>query len=158
MIDLENLVTIVNFIVDVYAPFWFQIHLNPRLPSGPANILFARDLLLGHENEELFHHILPYFQSHALTWLSPKNLCVSVYSESPPMPIEDVRKIRTMHVDVEDLLWSSRPLKAFFTIESQCAPCISHGNYNYWNSVDNHNRSCERLIGVMKDIIGKGKI
>ena len=38
MIDLENLVTIVNFIVDVYAPFWFQIHLNPRLPSGPANI------------------------------------------------------------------------------------------------------------------------
>lgn len=114
MIDLENLVTIVNFIVDVYAPFWFQIHLNPRLPSGPANILFARDLLLGHENEELFHHILPYFQSHALTWLSPKNVCVSVCSESPPMPIEDVRKIRTMHVDVEDLLWSSRPLRAFF--------------------------------------------
>lgn len=24
--------------------------------------------------------------------------------------------------------------------------------------MDNHNRSCERLIGVMKDIIGKGKI
>ena len=156
MINLDSLVTIVNFIVNVYAPFWFQIHLNPRLPCGPDNSLFARDLLLGHEDEEMFQHVLPYFQSHALTWLCPQNVCISVYSEYQSMMFEGFEPytlmLKTFCGPADHLC------KAFFIIESQFAPYISHGDNKYWNSVDNHNRSCEQLIGVMKDINGNRKV
>ena len=75
-----------------------------------------------------------------------------------PMTLDEVSRVRTRQVDAQRNLSRMKPLKAYFTIEGQCAPCLSIGNEDHWNSVDNHNRTCERHIGLMKDIISKGKI
>ena len=41
-----KLMRIVAFIISVYVPMFFRIHLNPRAPEGLTNImLFLRDLL-----------------------------------------------------------------------------------------------------------------
>ena len=40
-----NLLRIVFYIVTVYVPMFLRIHLNPRVPEGPTNMLFQRDLL-----------------------------------------------------------------------------------------------------------------
>ena len=62
-----------------------------------------------------------------------------------------------MSVDTKELLLNGRPLQPFFSIESQCAPCVSKGTSDFWLSIDNHNRSCERFIGIMKDIVQNRK-
>ena len=82
--DKEKLVWIVSFIVDVYTPFWFSIHLNPRCPDGPKNILFARDLLLAHHDQDLVSFLMPYFLTHAATWMSPKNVACLFIPLQPP--------------------------------------------------------------------------
>ena len=153
------LVKICSFIVDVYTPFWMVVIVRPRCPDGPGNILFANRLLTKHGNQDIITHVKLYFDKHALTWLSPKNVALSCYSRhEPPMTPDEVSRVCTRQVDAQRNLSRMKPLKAYFTIESQCAPCLSIGNEDHWNSVDNHNRTCERHIGLMKDIISKGKI
>jgi len=63
-----------------------------------------------------------------------------------------------MQVNAQDSLNKQKALKSFFTIESQCVPCLSIGSSDFWNSADNHNRTCKRYIGLMKDIIDKRKV
>ena len=48
-------------------------------------------------------------------------------------------------------------LKQFFTKKSREAPCISitHVKPTFWKSIENHNRSTERRIGRLKELINK---
>ena len=50
------------------------------------------------------------------------------------MQIEDVSKISTPSVDTKRLLWSNRPLPAFFGITSQCSPCLSLAQPKDWKA------------------------
>ena len=45
----SKLLRIVAFILSVHVPMFFLIHLNPRAPKGPANMVFLGDLLLDFE-------------------------------------------------------------------------------------------------------------
>ena len=47
-------------------------------------------------------------------------------------------------------------LEAFF-YQSGEAPCISasHLNLAFWRLIENHNRSCEKRIGFLKEIMNK---
>ena len=71
---------------------------------------------------------------HAETWLSPKTVALSCLTEKIPMQIEDVSKISTPSVDTKRLLWSNRPLPAFFGITSQCSPCLSLAQPKDWKA------------------------
>ena len=48
-------------------------------------------------------------------------------------------------------------LTHFFTRQSKEIPCISASNLNpsFWRATDCHNRSTERRIGILKEIINK---
>ena len=96
------------------------------------------------------------FLNHGEKWMSPTNVAVAVHQEVPPILQEDVRQIRVLSVETRQLCWSNRSIKSFFTVESACAPCVSHGDSAYWRSLDNHNRSCERYIGKMGLVFKNG--
>ena len=99
-----------------------------------------------------------YFVPHASKWLSPVNVALNVYAETPPYGVEavsfsesfpDFLEIRTLLNDPK------KSLRHFFTKQSQEAPCISasHLNPSSWRAIDYHNRSTERRIGILKKII-----
>lgn len=106
----------------------------------------------------VFYHI---YQNHSKTWVSGNNLCVSVFSGRPPYDAADMRcpeQDLPESVDIDDLLWSNKPLKKFFTSHQKHAPCLSVGDEKYWRSVHNHNQSCERNIGWLRHAFVDGRI
>ena len=52
-VQKEKLLRIVSYIVSVYVPMLLHIHLNPRAPEGPTNMLFLRDLLDFQQKDEI---------------------------------------------------------------------------------------------------------
>jgi len=54
------------------------------------------------------------------------------------------------------LLWSNRPLSAFFYATSASSPCLTTGSRDDWEAFMN-NISCERLIGRVKETINDKK-
>ena len=51
---------------------FFLIHLNPRVPEGPANMLFFRDLLLEVKYQDLAVTAQKnVFIKHFVTWINP---------------------------------------------------------------------------------------
>ena len=149
----EKLRMIVSFIVNVYVPVFIKINLHPKITQGPEVVLFTRDLLKGFGVPETVKDI---FLHHAEQWLSPMNVSVVVHQENPPLSIEDIKKVRVTSVNTRELCWSNRKVRSFFTVESAFAPCISIGSSDFWRSIDNHNRSCERYIGKMALVLKKG--
>ena len=111
-INDEDLDRITSFIVNVYVPMFVRIHLKPKAFDGPSNMLYARDRLLDFAliDTDMAHHIRPYLEKHAITWLSPKNVAISCYADNPPFDCNSIKNIRTLSVDVKDLLWRKRPL------------------------------------------------
>lgn len=149
----EKLQAIVSFILNVYVPIFVQTNLYPRIPNGPDNVIFARDLMMSFGVPDTVKNI---FLNHAEQWLSPVNAAVVVHQETPPISLEDLKKIRVMSVKTRDLCWSSKKIKSFLTIESALAPCVSVGSGEFWRSVDNNNRTCERYIGKMGLVFKNG--
>ena len=148
-----TLLKIIKFIVNVYVPSFVQINLNPSVPFGPENVLVIRDLMKDHGVPEKVKII---FLDHAEKWLSPVNTAVIVHQESPPVSLEDVKRIRVLSTNTRELCWSRKPVQSFLTVESACAPCISHGSATFWQRMDNHNRTCERYIGKMGLVLKSG--
>ena len=59
------------------------------------------------------------------------------------------------------MLWSSRyKLCSFVTADAATAPCLGENSPDkvLWNVTMNSNRSCERYVGRVKNIIEKGQI
>lgn len=155
-LDVEQktaLTAIVNFIVNVYVPIFVQINLHPHVPDGPGIVLLSRDLMMKHGVPDRVKNI---FLDHAVTWMSPVNVAVEVHKKDPSILLQDVKNIRKLAVDTRKLCWSKKPIKHFFTVESACAPCISHGSTEFWQNVENHNRTSERYIGKMGDVFKNG--
>ena len=145
--------SIVHFILNVYAPVFMKTNLTPRLPDGPDIILLTRDLMKDFGVPDRVKNI---FLDHAVTWMSPTNVAVVVHKESPPILANDVRSVRVLTVNTRQLCWGKKGIRAFFTVESGCAPCMSTGDSHYWRSMDNHNRVCERYIGKMGLVFKEG--
>ena len=155
MTDVQktNLLRIVSYIVSVYVPMFLRIHLNPRVPEGLTNMMFLRDLLLDYcEKDEILvdQSLKKVFIKHFTSWMNPVNVALNVYSKNPAYQakhLEDPHQNLSDEVDIQQLAWKRVPLKTYFTSRSKVAPCLLVPNKNFWNSVDNHNRSCERFIG-----------
>jgi len=160
-----KLVRIVSYIISVYVPSFLMIHLKPRAPEGPYLTLFQRDLLLAYSelDPSVANLVLKYFLDHASEWLTSKNVALSVHAEVAPYTAEAVKTHQSLpdHVDIRRLLQKKNTtLKDFFTKSSKFAPCISAGHVSpaFWQSIDNHNRSTERLIGKLKNVIQDSKV
>ena len=59
------------------------------------------------------------------------NVAVCVHQEVPKSLPEDIKMIRVLSFDTRKLCWSNKPLKYFFTVKNDCAPCISVGTSQY---------------------------
>ena len=135
------------------------MHLKPSTAEGPRITLFQRDLLLAYReiDSELTDAVLNYFYKHAVQWMSPVNVALSVFAEVSPYSIQAVK---TSHypdsVDARKLLQGRKAgLRDFFTSESKTAPCIvcSEVPVAHWKNIKNNNIATERLIGKLKDVV-----
>ena len=74
-----------------------------------------------------------------------------LHDENPPDI--DLQRIAVRNPDIGYLLWSNRPISAFFGPESAASPFLNVGSKEVWKSFRNSNLSCERLIGYIKNCI-----
>jgi len=81
------------------------------------------------------------------------------------MAIDAVKNFATssegsQNVNINALLCDrSTRLKQFFTSDSKNAPCVSYAvDTRFWKSVDNNNRSTERRIGELRDILQERRV
>ena len=95
-----------------------------------AFTLFQRDILLAYRDidTEIADVALKYFLKRATCWLSPKNVALSVYGETPLYSVEAVKVCMLPDtVDIKSHLKDrTTRLKHFFTTRSKKAPCISY--------------------------------
>lgn len=160
----SNLISIASYVLSVYAPMFFRIHLNPRAPEGPANMIFLRDLLLDlmprHKN--LVENVVkPIFLKHFIAWMNPTNVALNTHAKQPAFHIkhlQDIHQILPVETDTRIHGWRRTPLRSFYTSSSKEAPCVKLGNKCFWTCIDNHNRTCERYIGRMSQCLLGGKI
>ena len=156
-VQISRLQRMVSFIVCVYLPAFFAIHLKSSAAEGPSVVLFTKDLLLAYKEVDLpvFEAIWKHFVQHASQWLSPKNIALSVHAEVPPYTVDAVKeKAFPKHVDIRRALLKRKQLQDFITEESKFSPCIACFLFPmFWKSTDNNNRSTEQFIGRLKLIV-----
>jgi len=142
---------IVQFIVDVYVPSFFQIYLHPSAVEGPSVVLKIRNFM---KACEVSCPAKKCFITHGAKWLNPTTAALGALDENI-----DVSKVSTTTTpDTKALLWSHRPLTAFFDATSAASPCLTTGSLEDWKAFRNNNMSCERLIGQVKETINKKKV
>ena len=130
-------------------PSFLLIHLKPPAAESPRITLFPRDLSVAYrESDSELAGVLKYFYEHAVQWMSPVNVALSVFAEVSPYSIEAVK---TSHypdsVDARKLLQGRKAgLRDFFTSESKTAPCIVcfEVPVAHWKCIENNNRATER--------------
>ena len=108
-------------------PSFLLIHLNSLEAEGPRITLFQRDLLLAYPkiDSKLSDVVLKYFYEHAVQWMSPVNIALSVFAEVSPY----FQNLLTSHypdfVDARKLLQGQKAgLRDFLASESRTASCI----------------------------------
>ena len=148
--QMTSLKSIIGFIVNIYVPVFVKTNLAPTVPDAPSIILLTRDLM---KDFGVPDSVKQCFLEHAQHWMSPVNAAVCVHQEAPAILKEDLKKIRVLSVNTRELCWSNKPVKSFLTVESVRAPCITRGSSPYWRSLENHNRSTERYIDKMSNVI-----
>ena len=78
-----------------------MIHLNTKASEGPRLTLFQQNFLLAHEVIDP-----SYFIQHALSWLSPRIVALSLCSENPSFITQALTPLSSLpeEVSVENLL------------------------------------------------------
>ena len=134
---------IVQFILDVYAPAFCNIFQHPSAVSGPKIVLDIRNMMKA--SGEVSLPAKSCFLRHAVSWMNPKVVGLSLLDENPPI-VDLSRLANYTEPDTLDLLWSNCPLASFFSSASATSPCLTLGTPEDWKSFRNNNMSCERLI------------
>ena len=145
---------IASFIVSVFVPMSFLIHLNPRTTEGPDKMLFLRDVVLDYKriNDELVEVIRKMFLKHFHAWMNPTNVALNIQFKILAYKIDHLKnpdQSLPESVDIEALALKRIPMKSFYSKASKQAPSVHAGNITFWNSVDNHNRNGEQFIVKM---------
>ena len=108
-------------------------------------------------DSELADVVLKYFYEHAVQWMSPVNVALSVLAEVSPYCIEAVKMSHYPDSVVARKLLQGRKadLRDFFTSESRTTPCIvcSEVPVAHRKSIENNNRATERLMGKLKGVV-----
>ena len=128
----------------------------------PTNMIFLRDLLLEFRQQHtnlVDHCIKSVFVKHY--WMNPINVTLNVHSKSPAFQanhLKDPDQQLPGDVDTKQLAWKRAPIRSYFGSSSKAAPCLQIDDKVFWNSIDNHNRSCERYIGFMSPCLSEGRV
>ena len=61
-------------------------------------------------------------------------------------------------VETTHLAWKRAPIRSYFGSSSKAAPCLQIDDKVFWNSIDNHNRSCKRCIGLMSRCLSEERV
>ena len=142
---------IVQFVVDVYAPSFFQIYLHSSAVQGPSVVLKMRNFM---KACRVSGPAKKCFINHGEKWLNPTTSALGALDENI-----DLSKISTScKPDTKTLLWSNCSLAAFLNATSAASPCMTTGRKENWVAYQNNNMACERLIGQVKETINKKKI
>ena len=145
--DQQNVLrNIVQFIISVYAPNFFNVFLNPSAVSGPDNMIQLRNLM--HSAKDVSLAAKQCFIKHAKKWLNTKTVPLCLFDKHPPNI--NLLRLASNEPDMEQLLWSNRPISAFFCAASCSSPVLTRGTKEDWISFRNNNLGCERLIGQLK--------
>ena len=141
-----------------------KIHLNPRAPEGPTSMIFLRDLELDfrQQHTNLVDHCLkPVFVKYFCSWMNLINVTLNVHSKNPAFQakhLKDPDQQLPGDVDTTQLAWKRAPISTYFESSSKAAPCLQIDDKVFWNSIDNHDRSCERYIGLMPRCLSEGRM
>ena len=165
---MKDLTVICQFIVSVYAPAWLDIFYHPATSEGPQIMLNIRDYLLDAAAMYKFPtaamtQLKKIYIPHGLSWLGPENVSLCAYSDKNSITPASIRAVRACYSEDQrkKMLWSSRyKLCSFVTADAATAPCLGENSPDkvFWNVTMNSNRSCERYVGRVKNIIEKGQI
>ena len=159
----QHLKIICQFIVSVYTPAWLRIFYNPSIPEGPGIMLDIRNNLL--DAADLYciptatmQQMQKIFTSHGMAWLSKENIALSVLSPNNSLTVEKVSEVNHSLDEItrRSMLWNKKfKLVDFLSCESKQAPCLSEADADadFWKVTMSSNRSCERYIGQMKNIL-----
>ena len=155
---------IITYIVLIYVPvpMIFKTHLNRWAPESPTNLWYLRDLLNFSSEDTILmkQSVKKIFVKHFNAWMNPTNLALNVYSKNLTSQLKHCRMNLGFipdHANASSLAWKTAPLKSFFSISRKNAPCLKVESA-FWNSVDDHNHSCERYTGHMTRCINDRKI
>jgi len=122
---------------------------NPEhLSNDPSVVLKIRNFM---KSCEYSSPAKKCFIEHGTKWLNPKTAALSLISDHPS-PV-DVTQMSSISPNIEELLWSERPLSAFLTNESSTFPCLTVGSREDWLSFRNNNIMVERLIGQIRNCV-----
>ena len=159
---------ICQFVLAVYTPAWLKIFYHPATADGPQLMLDIRDYLLDAASFYEFptlamQQVKKIYIPHGLSWLGPENVALSAYSDRNIMTPASIKLIRTCLSEDQRkrMLWSKRyKLSSFVTADAATAPCLSENapDKAFWTATINSNRSCERYVGRMKNILEKGQL
>ena len=108
-------------------PSFFIIHLKRSVAERPGITFFQRNLHAYQDiDPELAEVALKYFYEHAVQWLSPINIALSVFAEVSPYSFEAVTAGSFPQSVDKGMLIRDRKtnLKSFFTNETKNAPRI----------------------------------
>ena len=118
--QLNVLNKIVQFVVNVYVPSFFQIYLHPSAIQGPSVVLKMRKFM---KACGVSQPAKKCFIAHSEKWLNPTTAALGALHENI-----DVSKISTAEKpQTKLLLWSNRPLSAFVDATSAFSPCLTTG-------------------------------
>ena len=93
--------------------------------------------------------------------MNPINVTLNVLSKSPAFQakhLKDLDQLPSGGVDTKPLAWKRAPIRSYFGFSSKAAPCLQVDAEVFWNSIDNHNRSCERYIGLTSRCLSEGRV
>ena len=89
----KHLITLVNFVMKVYVPMWFEIKANPYVASGARHISKAISLVR-QETEEIEKIVVPVLQRNAYL-AHHENVLIGMLADENPITRELVwRKIK----------------------------------------------------------------
>ena len=158
----SKLLRIVAFILSV--AMLLLIHLNPRAPEGPANMVFLKYLSLDFEVKDQVLAVATLknvFVKHFVAHMNPANVALNAHFKHPAFHLrclKDVHQDFPEKVDTYELARKRKPLRCFYTRSSKEAPCIKAGDLKFWNSVDHHIRTSKQYIGRMSQYLHGKKI
>ena len=90
-----------------------------------------------------------------------KPIPLNVHSKSPAFQAKHLKDLAYQlsgDVDTKQLAWKRAPIRSYFGSSGKAATCLQINDKVFWNSIGNHNRSCERYIGLMSCCLSEGRV
>ena len=93
--------------------------------------------------------------------MNPINVTLNVHLKSPAFQakhLQDPDQQLPGDVDTKQLARKRAPIRSYFGSSSKEVPGLQIADKVFWNSINNHNRSCKRCIGLMSRCLSEERV